>query len=180
MGYVGSYVWTIRQKVGSQRIITSTVNVLAVNSQGKIKLVYANHFRKWMVPGGHVELGDSFQQAALNELREESGIIASKDDLELFMTISGPGRVIHYADGDTTPMTLIFLCRNWQQEGDKTDIEEISNERWTSLDEARQLDISSETTMILDAYEEYLKTGKVQMIEVATGDPRGEMRGDYK
>lgn len=173
-------MWTIRQKVGSQKLITSTVNVLAVNPQGKIKLVYANHFRKWMVPGGHVELGDSFQQAALNELCEESGIVAEKDDLELFMTISGPGRVIHYADGDTVPMTLIFLCRNWQQEGDKADIEEISNEQWASLDEARQLDISPETAMILDTYEEYLKTGKVQMVEIAAGDPRGEMWGNYK
>lgn len=96
------------------------------------------------------------------------------------MTIRGPGRIVHYADGDTAPMTLVFVCRNWKKEGDKTEIEEVSNDRWVSLEEARKLDISSETAIILDSYENYLKTGKLQMVEIEESDARGEMRGGYR
>lgn len=165
MGYIGSYVWKLRQKVGSARIITATVDVLPVNSEGEIKFVYVEHLKWWSVVGGHVEEGDSWASAALHELEEEAGIIARKDDLELFATISGPGRVYRYADGETQPFTNIYLCRSWQNEGDPIDTEEVQKTRWMSIDEARKHGTNPHVERILDAYERYLKTGKAQAIE---------------
>lgn len=50
MGYIGSYVWKIRQKIGHDELITATVDVVAAKDE-KVCLVYnkdfsANYFIK--------------------------------------------------------------------------------------------------------------------------------------
>ncbi len=41
MGYVGSYVWQLRQKVGDKKLLTTTVDVLPVDEVGRVKLIYS-------------------------------------------------------------------------------------------------------------------------------------------
>jgi ADP-ribose pyrophosphatase YjhB (NUDIX family) len=165
MGYIGSYIWKIRQKVGDERLITATVDVLPIDNDGRIKFVYVSQFKYWAYIGGHVELGDSWRSAALNELKEEGGITAREEDLELFATVSGPGRIFQYANGSTQPFTLAFLCRNWQIEEAPTDSDEVEQTVWLTLSEAKAKKTNPHTTLVLGAYEEYLRTNKVQMIE---------------
>lgn len=76
MSYKDSFVYSLRQKVGDMRLITATVDVVPIREDGKAKLVYAKQFDYWTPIGGHVELGDSWQSAAVHELSEEGGIIA--------------------------------------------------------------------------------------------------------
>lgn len=168
MGYAGSYIWKLRQKIGSELLITATIDVLPIDDQGRIKLVYAKHVDSWNVVGGHVEPGDSYASAALNELQEEAGITASASDLIPWATISGPGRIFHYQDGDTQPFTLIFLIRKWQNETQPTDQEEIAQTEWFTVEEALKIKITPWTRKILLAYQDYLKTDQFQMIEVST------------
>ncbi|MBR2543006.1 NUDIX hydrolase [Candidatus Saccharibacteria bacterium] len=164
MSYKDSFIYSLRQKVGDMRLITATVGVFPINAEGKIKMVYAKQFGYWTGIGGHVELGDSWQSAALNELYEEGGIIADADDLEIFATLSGPGRIYHYTDGTTQPFTLCFLCRRWKEELLPTDVEEVDKTEWCDFEEARKRTTDKRMLLALDACEEYLKTGKVQMI----------------
>lgn len=166
MGYVGSYIWKIRQKVGNETLLTVTVDVVVVDKDGRLKMVYVKHVDSWAFVGGHAELGDSFQSAALHELEEEIGFLANKDDLELIATLSGGGRISQYKDGNTQPMTLVFLCRNWHGEKERSDAEEVAKDAWFSIDEVKKLNISANARFVLDAYEGYLRDGKVQMIEV--------------
>ena len=84
MSYKDSFVYSLRQKVGDMRLITAGVDVVPVDQKGQVGLVYLKDRNDWFVPGGHVELGDSWQSAALRELYEEAGIEASLLDLELF------------------------------------------------------------------------------------------------
>jgi ADP-ribose pyrophosphatase YjhB (NUDIX family) len=166
MGYIGSYIWQIRQKVGSKRLITATADVLSVDKNGRIKLVFTNHFNSWTLVGGHVEPGDSWGDAAIHELEEEAGIIADKENLELFATISGPGRIYHYQDGTTQAFTNVYLIKKWQKEIKPTDDEEISKTKWVSIAEAKKLeDLNDHTRRMIEAYEKYLETGKIQVIE---------------
>lgn len=164
MSYKDSYVYSVRQKVGDMRLITATVNVMPINAQGQTKMVYANQFGYWTGIGGHVELGDSWQSAALAELREEGGIVAKMEDLELFVMASGPGRVYTYADGTTQPFSLGFICRRWDEELAPSDTEEIADTVWMDLGEAKNKTGDPRMRMMLAAAEEYLKTGKVQTI----------------
>lgn len=164
MAYKDSFVYSLRQKVGDMRLITATVNVMPIREDGRIKCVYANQFDYWTGVGGHVELGDSWQSAALNELREEAGITAEIADLEIFATFSGPGRIYEYADGTTQPFTLGFICRHWDAEAEPEDEEEIAKTAWLTFDEARTQSKDKRFNTLLDACEKYLETGKVQAI----------------
>lgn len=165
MGYVGSYMWQVRQKVDDMRLLPVTVDVLAVDRDGKVKLVYAPHMDGWAIAGGHAEYGDTWRTAALHELEEEAGIVASEEDLEPFAAMSGPGRVLHYQDGTTQPFTLCFVVRSWESEGEQTDKEEIPETRWVTLDEAFEMNITVWTREILRAYQRYTETEKFQMID---------------
>lgn len=164
MSYKNSFVYNLRQKVGDMRLITATVDVVPVREDGKAKLVYNKQFDYWTTVGGHVELGDSWQSAAVHELSEEGGITAREEDMELVATMSGPGRIYEYPDGTTQPFTLVFICRNWESEANPTDTEEIASAEWVSFDEAITKSTNSRTKLILDACRKYLETGKIQHI----------------
>lgn len=51
--------------------------VIVLNEEGKI-LVGLGKDNKWQTPGGHVDPGENFEEAAIRELREEAGIHAGK------------------------------------------------------------------------------------------------------
>lgn len=164
MSYKDSFVYSLRQKVGDMRLITATVDVIAMNEKGEVKMVWQNNFSYWTNVGGHVELGDSWQGAAIRELYEEAGIVAKEADLELFATVSGPGRVYRYEDGSTQPFSLSFLCRKWEREVGVLDEEEISRTKWFSIADAKWESKNKRAVMLLGALEKYLETGKVQTV----------------
>lgn len=71
MSYKGSYIWKIRQKIEHDELITATVDVVAVKNE-KICLIYSKVFDVWSLPGGHVEIEDSWQSAIRTEMLGEA------------------------------------------------------------------------------------------------------------
>ena len=165
MSYKGSYMWNLRQKAGNMTILTATVDILPIDQDGKVKLAHAPHVGGWSCIGGHVELGDSWSSAALNELREEGGIVADENNLTPFGVISGPQRIFHYQDGDTQPFTLCFVIKNWQSEGAQEDTEEITQSGWFEIDEALAMKITPWCKNILLGYKRFVETKEFQIIE---------------
>lgn len=164
MSYKDSFVYSLRQKVGDMRLITATVDVIPMNERGEIKLVYVKDIGKWSTAGGHVELGDSWQSAALNELYEEAGIVARVEDLELIAMASGPGRICEYSDGSTQTFTLCFLCRHWEKELAFTDTDEIVKTAWMKIEDINDDMMNKLTAPWVRVLKKYLETGKVQTI----------------
>jgi ADP-ribose pyrophosphatase YjhB (NUDIX family) len=58
------------------------------------------HRGELALPGGFIDMGESWQQAAVRELREETGIVIEPGDVRLFDVLSAPdGTVLVFALG---------------------------------------------------------------------------------
>lgn len=70
-----SYLNFLRKSVGSDRLILNHAGVWIENSNG-VLLEYRKDFECWGLLGGIVELGESFREAAIREIYEETGLRA--------------------------------------------------------------------------------------------------------
>lgn len=59
------------------RGMTLGVRVVATDGEGRVLLVRHTYLAGWWLPGGGVDRGETTQAAAVRELREETGLIAT-------------------------------------------------------------------------------------------------------
>ena len=58
-----------------QQFPEPTVGALIINQEGKLFLMKTHKFRgKYVVPGGHIELGERMEDAVHREVKEETGL----------------------------------------------------------------------------------------------------------
>jgi 8-oxo-dGTP pyrophosphatase MutT (NUDIX family) len=67
--------------------------------RGRVLLVHHNRFGKWVPPGGHIEPGETFAEAAVREFKEETGLLVEA-------LSSQP--IIHPPDDNATPEPVPF------------------------------------------------------------------------
>ena len=78
MGYISD----LRKYVGHQPIITAGVGLLVFNKENKVLMQLRTDYNAWDFPGGAMELGESFEEVAKRELKEETNL--EIDELKLF------------------------------------------------------------------------------------------------
>ena len=128
---MSSYIMDLRRFVGHAPLLQCAGSVIIENSQGEILLGKRTDNHKWGYAGGSIELGETIEECAVRELKEETGLIA--DDLEFFMINSGEETHYIYPNGDEVyNVEVVYICRNYHGEL-KPQEEEISELRFFSV-----------------------------------------------
>jgi 8-oxo-dGTP pyrophosphatase MutT (NUDIX family) len=118
MTYEGSYLWEIRQRVGSRLLLMPGAQVLVVDSADRVLFQRSRDSGLWELPAGAAEPGDSFRTTAARELLEETGLVVAEEDLVPFASLSQADlHTLTYPNGDVLQcFALCFEARRWSGE----------------------------------------------------------------
>ena len=83
---------------------------IIVNNEGKILLQRRADKDVWGLPGGCQELGESFKDTVIREIKEETNLDVNEKDLELIDIVSGNSRRNSYPNGDVVINNTAFYC----------------------------------------------------------------------
>jgi ADP-ribose pyrophosphatase YjhB (NUDIX family) len=87
------------------------VDAAVFDSEGRILLQCRADFGKWGLPGGSIEVGETFDQTAIREVKEESGYDVKVE--RLVGIYSRPDQTTTtYPDGNTVHyVSVVLACR---------------------------------------------------------------------
>jgi len=107
-----NYVTYIRKMIGKKPMFLVGAGVIVQDKEDRVLMIKRTDNGKWGIPGGSLELGETFEDAAARELNEETGIAA--DRLNLFRVYSGERMRFVYPNGDVVYNAVcIFQTKNY-------------------------------------------------------------------
>ena len=90
---------------------------IIINNEGKILLQSRADRDLWGLPGRCQELGESFKDTIIREVKEETNLDVEEKDLELIDIVSGKTRRNSYPNGDVVINNTVLYCiRNYDVE----------------------------------------------------------------
>ena len=128
-----NYIKYLRQYVGHEPILTAGVGLLVFNEDRKVLMQFRNDYKQWGFPGGAMELGESFEETAKRELKEETNLNIIK--AKMIKVLSGKDTYREYPNGDKLyDITAIFVVGKFSgdlkindSESNKLDWFEVNN-----------------------------------------------------
>ena len=93
-----NYIQSLRQHIGTKPIIAPGSAIIVLNEKNELLLQLRSDTNDWGLPGGGMEIGDSFEETAQKGLFEETGLIAQQ--LELIGLASGKELYFKFPHGD--------------------------------------------------------------------------------
>lgn len=127
-----SYIKDIRKYVGHESILTAGVGLFVFNENKEILMQLRTDYNQWGFPGGAMELGESFEEVAIRELKEETNL--DIDDMKLIRVLSGKDTYREYPNGDKLyDITGIFVIKKYHGTL-KVNDDESRSLSWFSID----------------------------------------------
>lgn len=163
MPFEGSYLWRLRQKVGSDLVLIPGAMVFLVDDDGAVLFTRRTDNGTWCLPAGGAETGSNFALTAVTELREETGVVVDPADLIGFGTLSEAElHTVHYPGGDVSHnFAMLFMSRRWT--GDpRPDGIETSEMLWAHPD-SPPLPLDPPASHALPLFRAYLAGGEFQV-----------------
>ncbi len=96
---MSNYMLELRKLVGQIPLIQCGTCVI-ISDKNKILMQLRTDNKKWGLPGGSIELGEKVEEAAIREVKEETGLSVCLNDLKLFGVFSGERLHYIYPNGD--------------------------------------------------------------------------------
>lgn len=92
-----NYISDMRKLIGHETLFTVGCGVI-IEKDGCILLQHRTDEDNWCIPGGVMEIGETFEQTARREVFEETGL--EVNELKLFGIYSGESCFVQYPNGD--------------------------------------------------------------------------------
>lgn len=109
-----NYISEMRKFIGNETLLTVGCGVI-IEENERILLQHRTDEDNWCVPGGGMEIGETFEITAKRETMEETGLTVS--DLELFGLYSGEKCFVQYPNKDKVfSVQIIFKTNNYSGE----------------------------------------------------------------
>lgn len=109
-----NYIAEMRKYIGHETLLTVGCGII-IEDNGRILLQHRTDEDNWCVPGGLMEIGETFEEAAKRETFEETGLRVT--DLELFGIYSGEKCFVQYPNGDKVfSVQIIFKSKQYSGE----------------------------------------------------------------
>lgn len=105
---MADYIQDIRAKVGHMPLILNAAAGIVLNAQNEI-LIQERTGGGWGLPGGYLEFGESYEEAIVREMKEDSGL-----DVEIIRDLGlyDDHYYMSYANGDKVMnIAKAFLVR---------------------------------------------------------------------
>lgn len=112
---MNDYIQTMRRLIGQETLITVGCGAIIEDEQGRILLQQRKDRVNWCLPGGVMEIGETFIETLMREVQEESNLIIESP--ELFGIYSGPSGCQQYPNGDKIfSLQIIFRVTSYHGE----------------------------------------------------------------
>ena len=149
-----NYIKFLREYVGHEPILTAGVGLFVFNENKQVLMQLRTDYNKWGFLGGAMELGESFEETAKRELKEETNLDIV--DLTMVKVLSGKDTYREYPNGDKLyDITAIFVVTNYRGDLMVND-EESKKLDWFNIDELPE-NITLHTRNCLEKYGNILK-----------------------
>lgn len=119
-------------------LMMPAAGVLIFNEKNEVLLQQRTDNKKWGLPGGSMELGETFEETARREALEEVNL--KVDKLEIFNVYSGEDLHYIYPNGHEVYIaTCIYICKNSFTGEIKMDEEETLDAVFYPIDKLPQV-----------------------------------------
>lgn len=111
------YIMDLRKELPNPHrpLIMCSAGIIIIDKKGRVLLQKRTDNNKWGLPGGSLELGESFEEAAIREAYEEVGLKVKS--LTLFNVYSGKECYNKYPNGDEIyNASSIFISNDYEGE----------------------------------------------------------------
>jgi 8-oxo-dGTP diphosphatase len=121
------------------------VGAVVFNQRGEIALIKRGkppHFGRWMIPGGSLEWGETLEQAAVREVREETGLDIEIETFVDFVEAMVPGEAGYH-----------FLIMDYAARavtGSLAAASDALEAEWVSSDSLAAYDLAPELLQVID------------------------------
>lgn len=100
-----SYIGQMRKYIGHQPMLSAGATVVVIKDN-RILLNLRSDTNTWGIPGGAIELGESLEETATRELKEETNLVAIVLPCSMFF----PARIFISNILMVTSYILLLLC----------------------------------------------------------------------